>query len=225
MNLELTLIGVFLCFSSILIVEKILGKEGLYAWVSVATIIANIIVCETIEIGGLTTSLGNIMFASNYLATDIVTEKYGKTYANKSINNALISVIIFMAVTQFCLLFTPAPTDVAHEPMKALFDINLRVSIASLALFFISNRVDVYLFDKLRQKYPDKLWLRNNVSTIICNCAENYLFALMAFYGIYDIATILSIGSVGTVIEIIVSLIDTPFLYVSKYLIKTEEVK
>ena len=77
MNIFLAILGIILCFGSIVLIEKFLGKEGLYVWVSVATIIANIIVCKTIEIGGLTTTLGNIMFASNYLATDILSEKYG----------------------------------------------------------------------------------------------------------------------------------------------------
>lgn len=223
MNLILALIGIVLCFGSIVLIEKFLGKEGLYVWVSIATIIANIIVCKTIEIGGLTTTLGNIMFASNYLATDILSEKYGMKYANKAINNALVSTIIFLVTTQFCLLFIPASTDIAQESMKTLFSINLRVSISSLVLFYISNRLDIYLFDRLRKKYPKKLWLRNNFSTMFSNCMENYLFATLAFIGIYDFKTVLIIATTGSIIEVIVALLDTPFLYISKYLIKEKE--
>jgi hypothetical protein len=203
-----------------LIIEKFFGKEGLYTWISVATIIANIIVCKTIEIGVLTTSLGNIMFASNYLATDILSEKYGSKYAYKAINNALISTLVFIFVTQISLLFIPASTDIAQSAMETLFSLNLRVSISSLALFFISNKLDIYLFDKLRKKYPNKLWLRNNVSTILSNCLENYLFALFAFIGIFDIKTVLEIATTGSIIEVVVALLDTPFLYLSKYKIK-----
>ena len=220
MNIFLALVGLILCFESMLIIEKIFGKEGLYTWISVATIIANIIVCKTIEIGVLTTSLGNIMFASNYLATDILSEKYGSKYAYKAINNALISTLVFIFVTQISLLFIPASTDIAQSAMETLFSLNLRVSISSLALFFISNKLDIYLFDKLRKKYPNKLWLRNNVSTILSNCLENYLFALFAFIGIFDIKTVLEIATTGSIIEVVVALLDTPFLYLSKYKIK-----
>ena len=220
MNIFLALVGLILCFESMLIIEKFFGKEGLYTWISVATIIANIIVCKTIEIGVLTTSLGNIMFASNYLATDILSEKYGSKYAYKAINNALISTLVFIFVTQISLLFIPASTDIAQSAMETLFGLNLRVSISSLALFFISNKLDIYLFDKLRKKYPNKLWLRNNVSTILSNCLENYLFALFAFIGIFDIKTVLEIATTGSIIEVVVALLDTPFLYLSKYKIK-----
>ena len=144
-------------------------------------------------------------------------------YATKAINNALVSTIVFLVTTQFCLLFIPASTDIAQDSMKVLFSINLRVSISSLVLFYISNRLDIYLFDRLRKKYPNKLWLRNNFSTMFSNCMENYLFAIFAFIGLYDFKTVIMIATTGSIIEVIVALLDTPFLYISKYFIKTKE--
>ena len=218
MNIILGVISIILTFSSVVLMEKLFKKEGLYVWVSIATILANIIVCKTVTILGLTSSLGNIMFASNFLATDILSEKYGKEDAKKAITIALVSTIIFIVTTQISLLYIPDTTDIAQESMKTLFGINLRTSIASLSMFYISNLFDIYLFDKLRQKYPKKLWLRNNVATIISNSAENYFFATIAFLGIFDIPTIISIATTGTIIEIVIALLDTPFIYLSKKL-------
>lgn len=218
MNIILGVISIILTFSSVVLMEKIFKKEGLYVWVSIATILANIIVCKTVTVLGLTSSLGNIMFASNFLATDILSEKYGKEDAKKAITIALVSTIIFIVTTQISLLYIPDTTDIAQESMKTLFGLNLRTSIASLSMFYISNLFDIYLFDKLRKKYPKKLWLRNNVATIISNSAENYFFATIAFIGIFDIPTIISIATTGTIIEIVIALLDTPFIYLSKKL-------
>lgn len=218
MNIILGVISIILTFSSVVLMEKLFKKEGLYVWVSIATILANIIVCKTVTVLGLTSSLGNIMFASNFLATDILSEKYGKEDAKKTITIALVSTIIFIVTTQISLLYIPDTTDIAQESMKTLFGLNLRTSIASLSMFYISNLFDIYLFDKLRQKYPKKLWLRNNVATIISNSAENYFFATIAFLGIFDIPTIISITTTGTIIEIVIALLDTPFIYLSKKL-------
>lgn len=218
MNIILGVISIILTFSSVVLMEKLFKKEGLYVWVSIATILANIIVCKTVTVLGLTSSLGNIMFASNFLATDILSEKYGKEDAKKAITIALVSTIIFIVTTQISLLYIPDTTDIAQESMKTLFGLNLRTSIASLSMFYISNLFDIYLFDKLRQKYPKKLWLRNNVATIISNSAENYFFATIAFIGIFDIPTIISIATTGTIIEIVIALLDTPFIYLSKKL-------
>ena len=104
MNITLGIISIILCFTTVILMEKIFKKEGLFIWISIATIISNIIVCKTINILGVTSSLGNIMFASIFLATDILTEKYGEIYAKKTINYALASIIIFIAVTQITLL-------------------------------------------------------------------------------------------------------------------------
>lgn len=218
MNIFLGIISIILCFLTVVFVEKAFKKEGLFNWISLATVIANIIVCKTINIFGITSSLGNVMFASNFLATDILTEKYGSKEAKKALNCGLVSTIIFLVATQMSLLFIPDATDVAHESMKTLFQLNLRTSIASLGMFYLSNRLDIFLYDKLKDKYPNKLWVRNNVATIISNCLENYLFATLAFIGIYDFQTIISIATTGSIIEIIIAILDTPFIYLSKKL-------
>lgn len=217
MNLTLGLISIILVFSSIIVIEKLFKKEGLYVYLCLATVLANIIVVKTVNVLGLVTSLGNILFAANFLIADILIEKYSKEDAKKAVNLGLISTIIFIIVTQISLLYIPDTTDIAHDAMKQLFDLNLRTSIASLIMYYISNNLDIHIFTKLKEKNENKLWLRNNVSTIISNCLENYFFATLAFIGIFDFKTILSIATTGTIIEIIIALLDTPFLYLAKH--------
>jgi len=156
------------------------------------------------------------MFASNFLATDIISEKYGKQYSKKAIMLGFVSAIIFVVTTQIGLLFIPDETDLVQESMQTLFAINLRTSIASLTMYFISNMFDVWLFDKLKEKFPKKLWLRNNIATIVANCSENFFFAFLAFVGVMDMGTILSIAITGSILETIIAICDTPFLYWAK---------
>ena len=124
--------------------------------------------------------------------------------------------LLFTFFMQIALLYIPSSTDISNESMKTLFNLNLRVSLSSSLLYFLSNYLDIYLFNKLKEKYPNKLWLRNNVSTIISNCLENYLFVTLSFIGIYDINTIISIATTTSIIEIFLAILDTPFLYLSK---------
>lgn len=218
MNILLGIVSLLLTFSLLIIVEKIFKKEGLFVWISIATIIANILVCKSIELFNFTTNLGNILFASSFLATDIMSEKYGAKESRKAIVLGVVSQVIFVIMTQIGLLYTPAPEDLAQESMKGLFSINLRVSIASIVMYFVSNMADIYIFEKIKEKVPGKLWLRNNVSTMICNSIENYLFSFLAFAGLMDITTILSIATLASVLEIVIAACDTPFLYLSKKL-------
>ena len=218
MNVLLGFISIVLTFSILILVEKLFKKEGLYVWVSIATVTANILVCKSIDVFGLATNLGNILFASSFLATDIMCEKYGAKDGKKAILLGATSQIIFIIMTQFALLYTPSSIDIAQGSMKTLFAINLRISIASLIMYVLSNLLDIYLFEKIKKMFPKMLWLRNNVATIVSNCLENYLFSMIAFIGIYDIGNIFMIASIASLFEMIIALCDTPFIYISKKL-------
>ena len=215
MNIVLGVISIFVTFGLVVLIEKLFKKEGLFVWMGISTIIANILVCKSIDLFGFTTNLGNVMFASNFLATDIMNEKYGVKESKKAIILGVVSQASFVLLTQLALIYIPSSVDVSNESMKALFSVNLRVSISSIAMYFISNMLDIYIFEKIKKKFPDKLWLRNNVSTIISNCLENYLFTLFAFIGIFDILTIIEIASVASVLEIVIAIADTPFIYLA----------
>ena len=218
MNILLGLLNIIVIFTLVILIEKLFKKEGLYVWVSIATILANITVCKMIDIMSFTTSLGNAIFASTFLATDILSEKYSKSDAKKAVYLSIFSSITFIIVTQLALLFIPSSEDVVNSAMKTLFSINLRTTIASTTMFFIANMLDIYIYNKLKEKFPKKLWLRNNVATILCNCGENYFFNTFAFLGIFSIPVIISIATTTTIIETIIALCDTPFLYISKKL-------
>ena len=218
MNIVLGIISIIATFSIVVCMEKMFKKEGLYVWISIATITANILLCKSIDILGLTASLGNVMFASIFLATDILSEKYDVKDSRKAVMLAIASQIIFILATTLAVSYIPSETDLSHESMKTLFSINARVSISSIVMFGASNMLDIYLFEKLKKKFPKQLWLRNNVSTIISNCLENYFFVFFAFVGIYDYSTILSIATTTSILEIIIAICDTPFMYIAKKL-------
>lgn len=215
MNILYGFINIMVTFSLVVLIEKLFKKEGLYVWLSIATVLANLTVCKMIDVFSFTTSLGNVLFASTFLATDIMSEKYSKEDAKRGVYISIFSGITFIIITQLTLLFIPSADDVVNEAMKSLFAISVRTSAASMLMFFISNMADIHIYNKLKEKYPNKLWFRNNVSTILCNCIENYFFNTLAFIGIFSMPVIISIATTTTVIEIVIALCDTPFLYLS----------
>ena len=217
MNELLLIIEIISTFSLILVAKKLFGKTGLYAWIAIASILANIQVAKSVNMFGLETSLGNVLFASTFLVTDILSENYGKKTARKGVYIGLSSVIIYLIVTQISLLYEANSIDIASDAMNMLFGLSPRICLSSVFMYFIANMADVWLFDKLKVICKGKkLWLRNNLATIICNGGENFLFTFFAFYGIYSGNDILSIAIGTTIIELLIALCDTPFLYLSK---------
>ena len=225
MNNEILLfIEVAGIFSLLLLFYRAFNKEGVIAWVAIATVLANIITAKNAVIFNLSTAIGTVMFASTFLATDILTEYHSKEDAKKAVYIGLSANIVLIVATQVALRYVPSEFDYAHSAMETLFALNLRISIASALMYFIANICDIYLFSKIKEKMQGKkLWVRNNVSTILCNCLENFGFIGLAFYGIYDIPTILTIAISTSCIELLVAILDTPFLYLAKKIKKGEE--
>ena len=223
MNSVILFVEVVCLFSALLLCKRFFGKQGVFTWVAMATILANVITAKNANVFGLSTAIGTVMFASTFLATDILSECYGKREAQKAVYVGLFSSALLILATQIALAYTPSEFDYADGSMRVLFSMNLRISIASMVMYFIANMADVFIFNKLKEKMGGKrLWLRNNVATILCNCLENFGFIGLAFAGIYDAPTIFTIAFSTSIIELVVALLDTPFLYVAKK-IKGEE--
>lgn len=217
MNEVVLITEVIVVFTLLLICHRFFGKEGVIAWVAIATVLANIITAKNAMIFGLSTAIGTVMFASTFLATDILSECYTKEDAKKAVYIGLFSNVVLISATQIALKYTPSPFDYANDAMNTLFALNLRISLASAAMYFIANMADVYIFNKIKEKMNGRaMWVRNNVSTILCNCLENFGFIGLAFWGIYDTETIITIAVSTSVIEAVVAVLDTPFLYFAR---------
>lgn len=216
MNNALILVEIAVIFTSLLLCYRAFGKAGAVAWVGIATVLANIITAKNADIFGLSTAIGTVMFASTFLATDILTEYHSKEDARLAVCIGLFADVVLIVSTQIALLYKPSEFDYADGAMRTLFSLNLRISLASMLMYFIANMADVALFAKMKQKSNGKrLWLRNNVATILCNCLENFGFIFLAFVGIYDMQTILTIAVSTSIIEALVAICDTPFLYIA----------
>jgi len=203
-------------YFGVALVAKKFGKSGLMAWVAVSVILANIAVTKQVRMFGLDVTLGNILFSSTYLCTDIISEVYGKEASKKAVYGGLIAAIGFILFGFIVNATLPNEFDFVDGPLKEIITFSARTTTASVVCFFLSNLCDVWLFERFRKHSTKNLWLRNNVCTIVCNCLENFVMIFGAFWGIYDAATCASIAACTCVVEIIAGLLDTPFVYLGR---------
>ena len=73
-------------FGLILFAYKKFGRIGLYAWIPISTILANIQVVLLVDLFGFGTTLGNILYAGGFLVTDILAENYGRKEAQRAVS-------------------------------------------------------------------------------------------------------------------------------------------
>ncbi|MEG1621417.1 MAG: queuosine precursor transporter [Oscillospiraceae bacterium] len=222
-NEILLIINLFFTYSLVLVWLKLFGKKGLFCFTVLSTIAANIEVLILINAFGLEQTLGNILFASTFLVTDILSEISSKEDANKAVNIGIATSITFIFISQFWLLFTPSINDTVFDSIKYIFSNTPRLMLSSLAVYAISQKIDVWLYHKIWQ-YTNKLcgdktkylWLRNNASTLVSQLINTVLFTFFAFSGTYDFSTLINILFSSYLIYIITSLADTPFVYIAR---------
>ena len=226
MTNELLLIGsLILIFSMALLSYRFFGKAGLYCLSAVATILANIEVLLLIRAFGMEQTLGNVLFASTFLVTDILSECYGKKAAQKAVNLGIAASVFFILISQSWLLYTPSPNDGMAGSFQAIFSNTPRMMLVSLAVYAVSQQFDVWLYHKwwnfTQARCGDSrrfLWLRNNGSTLISQLLNTALFTLGAFWGVYSWDTLLSLMLSSYVIFIFTSLADTPAVYLARFI-------
>lgn len=206
-------------FSLIILAYKLFGKIGLFTWIAIGTFAANIQVIKFVDLFGFkAATLGNIMYGTIFLATDVLSEKYGKKEAQKSVYLGFFILISMTLVMQLALRFKPSVDDFMQPHLEAIFDFVPRIVLGSLIAYITSQLFDIYLFDKIKEKLPsDKhLWVRNNVATITSQLLDSVIFVVVAFIGSIPKDVLISIILSTFVIKVIVAILDTPFLYLMK---------
>lgn len=213
MNELLWILLAVINFLALIATYKYFGLTGLLAWIAMNTVIANIQVTKTIELFGLTATLGNIAYGSIFLATDAISEKYNLKEAKKAVYMGFASLIFFVVIMQLVLLFGPQEGDV-HEAMRVIFGLIPRIALGSLVAYGISQWFDVHLFSYMKAKNPDKkLYLRNIVTTSLSQLLDTLIFVPIAFLGVFEPAIVVDILITTYLIKLIVAALDTPFIY------------
>ncbi len=227
-NELLLIINLLMIYSGVLLFYKFFGKNGLLAFSIIATILANIEVMLIVNAFGLEQTLGNVLFASTFLITDILSETEGKKTAQKVVNISIGASLTFIIISQFWLLYTPSENDWAFSHFQALFSNTPRIVLAGFIVYAIVQQLDIFLYHKwwdfTQKKFGSQerfLWLRNNGSTLISQLFNSVLFNVLAFAGTYQVSTLVSIIISTYVIYIVTTLCDTPFVYLARKIHKS----
>ena len=126
---------------------------------------SNYLVQFPIQYHGLSEILtyGAFTYPIAFLITDLANRSYGKEIAKK-----IVYLGFFIGVS-FTLFFSTNYSDF----------ISIRIAIGSGIAFIVSQRVDIYVFDKLRNKY---WFIPPLASSINGSVIDTFLFFSIAFY-------------------------------------------
>jgi len=218
LNELLWIVMLLVNFGGILLIYRWQGKIGLYAWMAMACIVANVQVIKVIRLFGVTATLGNIVYASSFLATDILSENHGRRDAGRAVQIGFFSLVMMTVLMNLALWFRPDPSDFAQKSLDTIFGFMPRVALGSLAAYAISQWHDVVAFHFWKRIRPEKkfLWLRNNASTMVSQLLDTTVFCTIAFAGVFPARVFWNIFITTYVLKVVVAALDTPFVYVAR---------
>ena len=157
--------------------------------------ISNYIVQFKIDIFGNPLSVAAFTFPLVVVLTDLTVRLIGKTTGRAVIGLAFIPAIL---VSMLVVKMGGAPDSVAF-----------RIGLGSGMAYFVSNLLDVYVFQYFREKYTS-WWIAPTLSSVVSTFFDTYTFFFTAFAGgenEFMAANWFTVATNNSISKIIVSLV------------------
>jgi len=218
-NELLWLFYIIINYTFVLFAYKKWGKLGLLIFIPLAIVMANIQVNKLMVLFGVETTMGNIAYGSIFLIEDILSENYGKKYAKHVISIGFATMIFTTIIMNIAIMINASANDTAQVHLYALFKPFYRLTFASLLAYGVSAFIDIYSYQMIRNIWPSfkNIWIRNNLSTIFSQIIDNIIFTVVAFAGVFEFKILISIMFSTYFLKLIISTLDTPFVYVAAW--------
>ncbi len=177
----------------------------------------------------ITAPVAVLIFPFTFQITDMVNENFGRKKTHRMIFIAFMTQIFMTIFIWFSIEVPAAPfwgLDWGSDPAEAqqfwlyFLGSTVRITIASWISFIITENLDAILFAKLKKWTKGKnLWIRNVFSDIPTLALDSVLFISIAFGGVFDLNVILLMIWGQLLTKWFFGIIDTPFMYLSRWII------
>lgn len=239
----MAIILMVVAFGTILCLLRAFGAAGMYVYIGVAVIAANIQVLKAVQYPFLSqpVAMGTILFTSTFLCTDILAEYYGHKHAKRGVWIGFASMLIMTVFMVLTIGFKPLSPESAnagygwavanHAHITAIFTPAPALFVAGMIAYLISQFHDVWVFEGIKWLTGNKfLWLRNNVSTLLSSLVDNIIFSYLAWIVFaqdpLSWKTVWSTYIIGTFwLRAGVALMDTPIIYAARRFLPKELVE
>jgi hypothetical protein len=166
-------------------------------------------------------SVGLIPFFFTFFLLDSISEVYGRAKSRELI---WIAALCLAVVFFFVMLSTALPfaerSWVKAEQFNSVFSTSMRMIFASLVSFVLADLNDALVFTRLKELMKSKfLWFRVNISNFVGQTIDTFCFMFLAFWNFfglikgYDAFFVISLALPYLGLKLVLSIINTPFVY------------
>ena len=209
----------------------------LAAFFIASLLVANIITFKLFSVGlpagltlfgrdGVILAAGIIPYPVTFLATDLISELYGKRRADAVVWAGFWVSLFVLVVLRIGAWVEPVGTDLrTAAEVQALyvgvFGQSSRAIVASMIAYLVAQLLDVRIFHFWKRLTDGRhLWLRNNGSTMLSQLMDSVLVVTILFYGQLSGALIVQIIVASYIFKLLFALLDTPLFYLGVHWLK-----
>jgi queuosine precursor transporter len=234
-------------FSLIPLMLRPFGAAGMFIFVAVGIIAANVQVLKSASFSfyAAPIPLGTVVFSATYIAVDVLTEYYGRATARKAVWLGFAAMLMMTIFMLLVMGYRPLTADEAgegmawalpyHDHITALYLPQATLLIAGLSSYLISQFNDIYIFQRIRAATGrHALWARACGSTAVSALVDNTVFSTLAWMvfpwllgqhdQVVDLYTLIFTFILGTYwIRLAMALLEAPFIYAARWFLPEED--
>jgi uncharacterized integral membrane protein (TIGR00697 family) len=183
---------------------------GLLVWM-------NLLWWKIVSLFWISVSVGIFMAPLTFLITDIVEEVHWKNIVKNFVIWWILTLVIIFVYTAIFVALEPHSRFEFNNEYWIIFWNSMRMVLASIVAFWLAQVNDMLTFEALREKTKWKaLWLRNNISTMLSQAIDTFVFMMIAFYWLtpkFTLWFIISLALPYYAFKILFAFLDTPLVY------------
>ena len=191
-------------------------------------------------------AIGVLPYPITFLCTDLISELYGKKRANWVVWMGLVLNIWVMFFIWLAGILDPPEQILTNSPLYEIKNnevvihseyafyqirkLSMGATLASMIAYLSAQFIDVNIFHYLKSKTGNKkkMWLRNNVSTLISQLVDSTAVILITHFVVDGLPrtidgelthSLIYFIMSGYVFKMVIAILDTiPFYYLAKKL-------
>ena len=168
-------------------------------------------------------SVGILPYPITFLITDLISEIFGQKKANQVVVAGIFASFFSIGIlllADFVPAIQSSPID--NETFSQVFSLSPLAVLASMIAYLFAQFIDIKIYHYWKKVTQGKhLWLRNNFSTFASQFLDTFtVILLLCLFGVLPWDLFLGLVVSGFIFKVLVAAIDTPFLYLSVYLIR-----
>ncbi len=199
-----------------------LGKTALVAWISLQAVLANLFVLKQMTFFGFYVTCSDVFVIGSILGVNLLREYFGKQAAVKALWACFFSMAFFVVMAQLHLMYQPSPFDTTQAAYQILLFPAPRLLLASIAVFFFVQQIDLHLFGYLKEKLTNlPLPGRNALSLALSQFLDTVLFSYLGLYGL--VSSLWDIIAISFLVKLVIIGCSTSLIAFSKRIAQPEE--